>query len=59
MNVWKIIGLAGVVGVAAFGVAAGVGSVQRKHREYVDAPSEELRDRLQERLLAAQQRQAG
>lgn len=59
MNLWKIIGLAGVVGVAAFGVAAGAGSVQRKHREYADAPTGELRDRLQERLLAAQARQAG
>lgn len=59
MNVWKIIGLAGVVGVAALGVAAGAGAVQRKQREFVDAPSGELRDRLRERLLAAQARQAG
>lgn len=57
MKLWKWIGLAGVVGVAAVGIAAGTASVQRKRREFVDADSDELRDRLHERLREAQSRQ--
>lgn len=55
---WKWIGLAGVVGAAAIGVAAGTVTVQRKRREYVEANPSELRDRLHARFEEAQTRQA-
>jgi hypothetical protein len=42
---WKFIGLAGLAGVAATGVA-----VARKRRSHHDYPPEELRDRLHRRL---------
>lgn len=50
MRAWKILGLAGVVGVAAVGIAAGTRSAQRQRREYREADVGELRDRLHERL---------
>jgi hypothetical protein len=60
MRIWKWVGLAGVVGAAAVGIAAGTTTVQRRRRrEYVDANPDELRVRLQERLQEAQARQAG
>jgi hypothetical protein len=50
MNKWKWIGLAGVVGAAAVGVAAaGNATVKRRRREFVEAKPDELRDRLHER----------
>lgn len=58
MNAWKWVGLAGVVGVTAVGIAAGTASVRRKRREYAEATPDELRDRLHERLREAQQRRA-
>jgi hypothetical protein len=42
---WKLLGLAGVAGVAATGVV-----VARKRREHQDMDPDELRDRLHRRL---------
>lgn len=42
---WKLLGLAGIAGVAATGVV-----VARKRRDRVDYDADELRDRLHERL---------
>jgi hypothetical protein len=42
---WKLVGLAGVAGVAATGVV-----VARKRRAHVDLDPEELRERLHRRL---------
>ena len=42
---WKLLGLAGVAGVAATGVV-----VARKRREHQDMTPDELRDRLRSRL---------
>ena len=42
---WKLIGLAGVAGVAATGVV-----VARKRRAHVDLEPDELRERLRTRL---------
>ncbi len=58
MRIWKWVGLAGIVGVAAVGIAAGTTTVRRKRREFVDAHPDELRTRLHARLLEAEQRQA-
>ncbi len=58
MRIWKWVGLAGVVGAAAVGIAAGTSAAQRKRREFVDANPSELRVRLQERFREAQDRQA-
>ncbi|MEP1122953.1 MAG: hypothetical protein ABJH68_03565 [Ilumatobacter sp.] len=59
MNVWKWVGLAGVVGVAAVGVAAGTATVKRRRRDYVEANSSDLRDRLHARFDEAEARRAG
>ena len=42
---WKLVGLAGVAGVAATGVV-----VARKRREHEEMDPDELRDRLHSRL---------
>jgi hypothetical protein len=42
---WKLVGLAGVAGVAATGVV-----VARKRRAHVDLDPDELRERLHRRL---------
>jgi hypothetical protein len=42
---WKVLGLAGVAGVAATGVV-----VARKRRDQTEYDPDELRDRLRERL---------
>jgi hypothetical protein len=42
---WKLVGLAGVAGVAATGVV-----VARKRRAHVEYDPEELRERLRQRL---------
>ena len=42
---WKLVGLAGVAGVAATGVV-----VARKRREHEEMDPDELRDRLHQRL---------
>ena len=44
---WKLLGLAGVAGVAATGVA-----VARKRRAHVELEPDELRERLRARLAA-------
>lgn len=44
---WKLIGLAGVAGVAATGVV-----VARRRREHVEYDPDELRARLHERVAA-------
>jgi hypothetical protein len=59
MRIWKWVGLAGIVGVAAVGIAAGTATVRRKRREFVDAEPDELRTRLHERLDQARQRRPG
>jgi hypothetical protein len=59
MRIWKWVGLAGIVGVAAVGIAAGTSTVRRKRREFVDSHPDELRSRLHDRLRAARERQAG
>ncbi|GAA2596640.1 hypothetical protein GCM10010399_29100 [Dactylosporangium fulvum] len=46
---WKVLGLAGVVGVAATGVM--VARAERRRRAYTP---EEIRDRLRERHVLAQ-----
>ena len=53
MRAWKIVGLAGIVGATAAGVAVGTRAVQRHRREYREADPYELRDRLHARLAAA------
>ena len=58
MRVWKWVGLAGIVGAAAVGIAAGTATVRRRRREFIDANPDELRERLHERLREAEQRQA-
>jgi hypothetical protein len=47
---WKLLGVAGVAGVAATGVV-----VARKRRAHQDYDHEELRDRLHQRLAAAEE----
>jgi hypothetical protein len=42
---WKLVGLAGIAGVAATGVV-----VARKRRAHADLPPDELRARLHDRL---------
>ncbi len=60
MRIWKLVGLAGIVGIAAVGITAGTSAAaQRKRRNIVDANPGELRVRLQQRLSEAQARQAG
>jgi len=59
MRIWKWVGLAGIVGVTAAGIAAGTATVRRKRREFVDANPDELRSRLHARLRDAEERQAG
>ncbi|MFN3256748.1 MAG: hypothetical protein ACE37B_13735 [Ilumatobacter sp.] len=58
MRIWKWVGLAGIVGVAAVGITAGTVTVQRKRREFVDAEHDELRVRLHERFAQARTRDA-
>lgn len=54
MRMWKILGLAGIVGAAAVGVAVGARAVQRQRREYREADPDELRERLHERFRAVE-----
>jgi len=51
---WKLLGLAGLAGVAATGVI-----VARKRRAQVEVTPDELRDRLHARLEDARSRQPG
>ena len=44
---WKLVGLAGLAGVAATGVV-----VARNRRQHAEVDPSELRDRLHERLAA-------
>ena len=48
MNVWKVLGLAGVAGVAAAGVI-----IAREQRQRTQLAPEEIRARLHERLAQA------
>ena len=57
MRIWKLIGLAGIVGVAAAGIVAGTTTVQRKRRDFVEAEPDELQRRLRARLAQARARQ--
>jgi hypothetical protein len=52
MRVWKMVGLAGLVGATVAGVAVGTKSVQRQRREYREADVDELRDHLHERFAS-------
>ena len=56
MGFRKWVGLAGIVGVAAVGTAAGAATVKRRRREFVEANPDELRNRLHERLREAEAR---
>jgi hypothetical protein len=53
VRLWKTLGLAGLVGVTAVGVAAGARAVKRQRREYREADTDELRAGLQARLARA------
>ena len=53
VRLWKILGLAGLLGAAAVGVAAGAKAVQRQRREFREADTDELRAGLRARLAAA------
>jgi hypothetical protein len=48
-NRWKLVGLAGLAGVAATGVV-----VARRSRTTTDVEPDELRERLHERLAAVE-----
>lgn len=48
-RLWKVLGVAGLAGVAAGGVV-----VARDHRRRTQMSPEEVRDRLRERLAAAE-----
>jgi hypothetical protein len=52
MRVWKIVGLAGIVGATVAGAAIGTRSVQRQRREYREADVDDLRNRLHERFAS-------
>ncbi len=54
MRMWKILGVAGPIGLTAAGVTVGTKTVNRQRREIREADPEELRDRLHARLSAAQ-----
>ena len=58
MRIWKWVGLAGIVGAAAAGVAVGTVTIQRRRRDFVDAPPDELRERLHARLAEVRRRAA-
>ncbi len=49
-------GLAGIVGAAAVGIAAGTQAAQRRRREFTDPGTTEIRDRLRDRLAEAKAR---
>lgn len=59
VRLWKILGLAGILGAAAVGVAAGSRAVQRRQREFREADPDDLRARLHQRLDEADARAAG
>ena len=59
MRIWKWLGLAGIVGVAAVGIAAGASTVKRRRREFVDATPDEVHLQLRDRFAAAQARAVG
>lgn len=50
MKIWKAVGLAGLAGVAATGVI-----IARDRRQRADLTPEQVRERLHERLRAAQE----
>ncbi len=53
MRIWKLLGVAGLIGLTAAGVTVGTQTVKRQRREIHEADPEELRNRLHERLHAA------
>lgn len=54
MRMWKIFGMAGLIGLTAASVKVGSQTVKRQRREIREADPAELRDRLHARLRAAQ-----
>lgn len=48
MNGWKLLGMAGLAGVAAAGVV-----VARRERSWSESPPDELRERLHQRLRSS------
>ena len=53
-NYWKLLGVAGVAGVAATGVV-----VARRRRARAELEPDELRDRLHQRLAKVEREEAG
>lgn len=53
MRIWKILGVAGLLGLATAGATVGTKTVQRQRREYRDADPVQLRNLLHDRLNAA------
>ncbi len=54
MKLWKVLGVAGLAGVAATGAI-----IARDQRKRAQLTPDEVRDRLQERLAAIHQDDAG
>jgi hypothetical protein len=50
MRIWKILGVAGLIGGVAIGVAVGARYLQRSDREIVDGDIAEIRERLHRRF---------
>ena len=50
MRLWKVLGLAGLIGGVALGVSVGARHVERSRREFVDDDIVTLRDRLRARF---------
>lgn len=46
---WKVVGLAGLIGAVAAGATLGARQIQRARRVYVDADVDEIRARLRAR----------
>lgn len=46
---WKVVGLAGLIGAVAAGATLGARQIRRARREYVDADVDEIRARLRAR----------
>jgi hypothetical protein len=53
MRIWKVLGVAGLVGLATAGATVGTQTVKRQRREFREADPVELRDRLHDRLRSA------
>lgn len=51
---WKVVGLAGLIGAVAAGATLGARQIQRSRREYVDADVDEIHARLRARYTEIQ-----